>query len=60
MTRNTFKAVKEWGVPREEMLPEPGPEMTWEEYINIHNISQNLATTLQHFTILYNSFLNKR
>jgi hypothetical protein len=40
MTRNTFKAVKDWGVPKEEMLPEPGPEMTWEEYIDTNKISK--------------------
>jgi hypothetical protein len=40
MTRNTFKAVQEWGVPREEFLPEPGSDMTWEKYIDIHEVSQ--------------------
>jgi post-segregation antitoxin (ccd killing protein) len=38
--RNTFKVVNKVGIPREEIFPEPGPEMSWEEYIDVSKITQ--------------------
>ncbi len=31
--RTTFKAVNQFGVPEDTMLPEPDVKMTWEEYL---------------------------
>ena len=37
-TRNTFKIVKRKGCCEERLCPEPGPNMSWEEYIDVNNI----------------------
>ena len=37
-TRNTFKIVNNVGVCEEDLYPEPEPEMSWEEYINVAKI----------------------
>jgi hypothetical protein len=38
MTRNTFKIVKNKGACRQILYPEPGPTMSWEEYIDTSKI----------------------
>lgn len=37
-TRDTFAVVKEFGICSEELYPEPGPEISWEEYIDVSKI----------------------
>ena len=39
-TRNSFIVVNKTGVCSEELYPEPGAEMSWEEYIDASKISQ--------------------
>jgi C1A family cysteine protease len=49
MTRNTFKIVNTIGCCAEEECPEPGPEMSWNEYIDINNIPRScLQTASEH------------
>ena len=37
-TRNTFRTVNKIGAAEEQYYPEPGPEMSWEEYIDVSHI----------------------
>lgn len=41
-TRNSFKAVNKWGIPEEHLLPEPAPNMSWEEYIDANKIDKSV------------------
>lgn len=40
-TRNSFKVVNKIGACSEDLLPEPGPQITWEEYIDVNKIPEN-------------------
>jgi len=39
-TRNSFKIVNNVGICNQTVMPEPGPEMTWEEYIDVKYIPE--------------------
>lgn len=39
--RNTFAVVNSVGVCEDSMYPEPGPEMSWEEYIRVSRITKD-------------------
>lgn len=39
-TRNTFKIVNKIGCTKEEFFPEPGVNMSWEEYIDVNNLPE--------------------
>lgn len=39
-TRDTFSVVQNLGICAEELYPEPGAEMSWEEYLDVNKIPQ--------------------